>query len=74
VQTAICWANHDLREEKNEKIFRRIFSGLNPEHAYEGAFVVRWLIQRQLKCDAALAVDEMPVLAWGPYLWAGSAE
>jgi len=49
--------------------------GLNPEpYAYESAFVVRWLIQRQMKGDAALAVDKMPVLLWGPYFWADGAK
>jgi hypothetical protein len=42
--------------------------GLNPEpYAYEGAFVVRWLIQDQLKGDAPR--DSAPVLLWGPYFW-----
>ena len=60
----------------------RIYGGyattpLNPEpYAYESAFVVRWLIQRQAKGDAALNYDasrgevRAPVLLWGPYLWA----
>lgn len=60
----------------------RIYGGyapgqLNPEpYAYEGAFAVRWLIQRQIQGDAALNFDsargevKMPLLLWGPYLWA----
>lgn len=60
----------------------RIYGGystgpLNPEpYAYESAFVVRWLIQRQIKGDKALNYDaergevRAPVLLWGPYLWA----
>lgn len=60
----------------------RIYAGyarsqLNPEpYAYESAFAVRWLIQAQLKGDAALNFDptkgevKAPVLLWGPYLWA----
>jgi hypothetical protein len=60
----------------------RIYGGysagpLNPEpYAYESAFVVRWLIQRQIKGDDELAHDasrgkaSAPVLLWGPYLWA----
>jgi hypothetical protein len=60
----------------------RIYGGyantpLNPEpYAYEGAFVVRRLIQDQLKGDAALNADagrgavKAPLLLWGPYLWA----
>lgn len=60
----------------------RIYGGyaggaLNPEpYAYESAFVVRWLIQDQIKGDKALNFDsakgdvKAPVLLWGPYLWA----
>jgi hypothetical protein len=59
----------------------RIYGGwsagrLNPEpFAYEGAFAVRWLIQDQIKGDAALNYDsergavKAPILLWGPYLW-----
>ena len=58
----------------------RIYGGysansLNPEpYAYEGAFAVRWLIQRQIKGDKELAFagekPVAPVLLWGPYFWA----
>jgi hypothetical protein len=60
----------------------RIYGGwttipLNPEpYAYEGAFVVRWLIQDQIKGDPGLNFDPgkgaitSPLLLWGPYLWA----
>ncbi len=60
----------------------RIYGGystgaLNPEpYAYESAFVVRWLIQRQIKGDEELNHDagrgavRAPLLVWGPYLWA----
>ncbi len=60
----------------------RIYAGyatspLNPEpYAYEGAFVVRWLIQAQMGGDASLSYDEargaakVPLLLWGPYFWA----
>jgi hypothetical protein len=60
----------------------RIYGGwttvpLNPEpYAYEGAFVVRWMIQDQLKGDPGLNYDPArgpvkgPLLLWGPYLWA----
>lgn len=42
-------------------------SALNPEpYAYESAFVVRAVVQRQL----AGAFPRRPWLAWGPYLWA----
>ncbi|MBN9519045.1 hypothetical protein J0H58_11095 [bacterium] len=50
---------------------------LNPEpYAFESAFAVRWLIQRQLDGKAALNYDpakgsvRAPWLSWGPYLWA----
>lgn len=60
----------------------RIYAGyatnnLNPEpFAYESAFVVRWLIQKQITGDAALNFSfekgtiQSPLLLWGPYLWA----
>jgi hypothetical protein len=44
---------------------------LNPEpYAYESAYPARWLIQRQIKGDAELALTKTPLLLWGPYLWA----
>jgi hypothetical protein len=60
----------------------RIYGGwtaarLNPEpYAYEGAFVVRWMIRDQIAGDAALNYSstrgavKAPLLLWGPYLWA----
>jgi len=60
----------------------RIYAGyagsmLNPEpYAYEGAFVVRRLIQDQISGEATLNSDPArgkvtsPLLLWGPYLWA----
>ncbi|MFO0867709.1 MAG: hypothetical protein U0935_02065 [Pirellulales bacterium] len=60
----------------------RIYGGyaagnLNPEpYAYESAFVVRWLIQAQMAGDAELnylaerGPVRVPLLLWGPYLWA----
>jgi len=57
----------------------RIYAGyavtpLNPEpYAYEGAFSVRHLIQRQMSGDPALAETKSPLLLWGPYLWADGA-
>jgi Cu/Ag efflux protein CusF len=59
----------------------RIYGGyattpLNPEpYAYEEAFSMRWLIERQVKGDPALNADpekgqvKAPVILWGPYLW-----
>lgn len=45
--------------------------GLNPEpYAYEGAFSVRHLIQKQMAGDESLAATKSPLLLWGPYLWA----
>jgi len=63
----------------------RIYAGfastpLNPEpYAYESGFSVKWLIERQLKGEAALNFDpdqgtvRAPWLSWGPYLWANGA-
>ncbi len=60
----------------------RIYAGyamgaLNPEpYAYESAYVVRWLIRDQLEGETALNFDagrgevKVPLLLWGPYLWA----
>lgn len=49
-------------------------TGLNPEpYAYEGAFAMRGLIQKQMSGDVALMVDKAPVLLWGPYLWGAGA-
>jgi hypothetical protein len=52
-------------------------TNLNPEpFAYEGAFSMRWLIERQiagtggLNADPARGPVTAPVLLWGPYLWA----
>jgi tetratricopeptide (TPR) repeat protein len=44
-------------------------TGLNPEpYSYESAFVIRHLIQDQIKgADGAI---KSPLLLWGPYLWA----
>ena len=61
-------------------ISSRIYGGyatttLNPEpYAYESGFTVKWLIEKQINGDAALAFTgteaKAPWLAWGPYLWA----
>lgn len=49
---------------------------LNPEpYAYESAFSVKWLVQRQIEGDPELNFDakkgsgKAPWLSWGPYLW-----
>lgn len=64
----------------------RIYAGyastqLNPEpYAFEGAFSVRWLIEKQIKGDATLNYDKSkgevksPLLLWGPYLWTNGTE
>lgn len=64
----------------------RIYAGnattpLNPEpYAYESAFAVRWLIDRQLQGDKELNWQDArgsvnaPLLLWGPYLWADGVQ
>jgi hypothetical protein len=54
---------------------------LNPEpYAYESAFSVQWLIEKQLEGDPALNYDakkgsvRAPWLSWGPYLWANGTK
>jgi hypothetical protein len=79
VQADITIAKQKYPNIRIAFLSNRIFAGyavtqLNPEpFAYESAFAVRGLIQKQMKGDAALATDKCPVLLWGPYLWgAGS--
>ena len=54
----------------------RIYAGyattpLNPEpYAYESAFAVRAVIQKQVERDPQLIPEKAPVVLWGPYLWA----
>lgn len=64
----------------------RIYAGyagtpLNPEpYAYESAFSVRWLIEAQAAADPNLNYDPLkgevrvPLLLWGPYLWADGVQ
>jgi len=54
---------------------------LNPEpYAYESAFSVKWLIERQIKGEDGLNFDakkgdvKAPWLSWGPYLWANGSK
>lgn len=56
-------------------------SALNPEpYAYDSAFVVRWLIQDQIRgnkalnCDSTKGAVKAPLLLWGPYLWADGVD
>lgn len=45
--------------------------GLNPEpYAYESAFAARNLIRGQMESGGAPASGGVPLLLWGPYLWA----
>ena len=64
----------------------RIYGGygsspLNPEpYAYESAFVVRWLIQDQMRGEESLnfksdaGTVKTPLLLWGPYFWADGVQ
>jgi len=52
-------------------------TGLNPEPiAYETAYAVKWMIEKQISGAASLNYDPAkgpvvaPYLSWGPYLWA----
>lgn len=79
----ICHILHD-RFPNLKMVFlsSRIYAGyattnLNPEpYAYESGFSVKWLIQKQIIGDPAMAYDGKgvvsPYIAWGPYLWADS--
>ncbi len=57
------------------------WNGLSPEPvAYETAFAVKWMIEKQIQGDPGLNYDPAagPVttsmLLWGPYLWANGSE
>src|SRR5205823_5438823 len=49
-------------------------------YAFESGFSVKWLVEEQLKGDAALNFDpkkgevKAPWLSWGPYLWANGVK
>ena len=51
-------------------------SGSPEPYAYESGFGTRWIVQSQMKGDAALNFDpargavKAPLVMWGPYLWA----
>jgi len=56
-------------------------TSLNPEpYAYESAFAVKRLVERQIAGDPALNYDpakgavRVPWISWGPYLWANGAK
>jgi hypothetical protein len=54
----------------------RVAPGNSEPFSYETGFAVKWLIERQVRGDAALNYDpargevKAPWLSWGPYLWA----
>jgi hypothetical protein len=51
-------------------------SGSPEPYAYESGFGTRWVVQSQIRGDAALNYDptrgavKAPLVLWGPYLWA----
>ena len=51
-------------------------SGSPEPYAYESGFGTRWVVQSQIKGDAAMNFDsargevKAPLVLWGPYLWA----
>ena len=75
VQTIVTLAQEKYPQVRIAFLSSRIYAGyaqsrLNPEpYAYEGAFAMRGLIQKQIRGDAALSPGKAPVLLWGPYLW-----
>lgn len=75
VQTLVTRAREKYPNVQIVFLSSRIYAGyaqtrLNPEpYAYEGAFAMRGLIQKQIKGDAPLAEGKFPTLLWGPYLW-----
>lgn len=79
LQTIVTMARQRYPNARLAFLSSRIYAGyaqsrLNPEpYAYEGAFAVRGLIQKQSNGDPALADDKAPALLWGPYLWAAGA-
>ncbi len=75
-------ARHHYPNLRVAYLSSRIFGGwattpLNPEpYAYEEAFSLRWVIQKQIKGEPRLNFDpargevKSPIVVWGPYLWA----
>jgi hypothetical protein len=51
-------------------------SGSPEPYAYESGFGTRWVVQSQIRGDAAMNFDpargeaRVPLVLWGPYLWA----
>ena len=51
-------------------------SGSPEPYAYESGFGTRWVVQSQIRGDAALNYDlargevKAPLVVWGPYFWA----
>ncbi len=78
IQTVIGQARARFPNLKLVYLSSRIYAGyatssLNPEpYAYESAFAVKWLIERQIKAAPEMEASKgaFPWLAWGPYLWA----
>jgi hypothetical protein len=65
------WAGWARVPDKNPK---RVEPGNSEPYSYETGFAVKWLIEKQLSGDPALAFEgpqrKAPWLSWGPYLWA----
>ncbi len=85
LEKVVSQASRRYPQLKVAYLSSRIYAGyaqtrLNPEpYAYEGAFAMRGLIEKQMRGDAALNADtargevKAPLLLWGPYLWAAGA-
>jgi hypothetical protein len=86
LRDVLCELRHRYPNLRLAYLSSRTYAGyastpLSPEPwAYEGAFVIRRLIGEQIRGDPSLAFDSahesarVPLLLWGPYLWAAGLE
>ncbi len=78
IETVIRQAQSRFPNLRIVYLSSRIYAGyatstLNPEpYAYEGAFAVKWLIEKQIFGISQVSPGPaaFPWVAWGPYLWA----
>ena len=76
IQTIITLLSQEYPNIKVVYLSSRIYAGyatgtLNPEpYAYESGFSVREVILGQINGTTGLGYNTIPVVAWGPYMWA----